>query len=108
MDEIKNEQAPSPTDERDAAENYTAAILSYIWILFLIPLLAKRNSKFCQFHAKQGLILFIASLVCWFPFFGWVIGLLVILFSVIGIIKTYNKEWWKAPFIYELSEKIKI
>jgi hypothetical protein len=39
-------------DPKDVADNKLVAALSYIWILFLIPLLAKRDSKFCQFHAK--------------------------------------------------------
>src|SRR3989339_630004 len=44
--------------EQDVEENKTVAALSYAWILCLVPLLGKRNSKFAQFHAKQGLVLF--------------------------------------------------
>ena len=29
-------------------------------------------------------------------------------FSVMGIIKTLNGEWWKAPYIYEWSKKINL
>jgi uncharacterized membrane protein len=86
--------------------------LSYVWILFLIPLLLKRQSKFAQFHAKQGMVLFIIELILsfimWIPVFGWLIWVATIVISIIGIIKAYSGEWWKIPFIYSLSEKIKI
>ena len=99
----------SPTaDERDAEDNKTVAVLSYFWILFLIPLLTKKDSKFCQFHAKQGLILFIVSLIVWFPIVGQLVSLVLLLICVIGIVKTYNGEYWKIPYIHDWSKKIKI
>jgi uncharacterized membrane protein len=104
--------SPLSADDRDAQENKYTAIFSYIYILFLIPLLAKRDSKFCQFHAKQGLVLFvvdiIASLFGWVPLFGQLLMIAVAIVSVVGIIKVLNGEYWKIPYIYEWSEKIKI
>ncbi|PWM47543.1 MAG: zinc ribbon domain-containing protein [Clostridiales bacterium] len=32
-------------------------VLSYIWILVLIPIFAAPNSSFARFHANQGLVL---------------------------------------------------
>lgn len=112
MEEAKQNGAPASPADRDAEENKVVALLSYVHILFLIPLLAKRDSKFCQFHAKQGLVLFvvqtIASVLCWIPLFGQLIFFALILVSVIGIVKVWNKEYWKIPYIFEWSEKIKI
>lgn len=109
MDEVKN---PPSADASDAQENKYTAIFSYIYILFLIPLLAKRDSKFCQFHAKQGLVLFIidivASLFVWIPVIGQLLMVALAIVSVIGIIKVLNGEYWKIPYIYDWSEKIKI
>jgi uncharacterized membrane protein len=34
-----------------------------LWILFVIGLIAAPNSKFAKYHANQGLVLFLASLV---------------------------------------------
>lgn len=104
----KEKKMLSPEEKRDAENNKHAAVLSYVWILFLIPLMMKRNSKFCQLHAKQGLVLFIASLVAWFPFFGWIIGIAVLITSLVGILKVLNGEYWKIPYVHEWSEKIKI
>lgn len=92
----------------DIKKNKTVAALSYVWILFLIPLLGKKRSKFSQFHAKQGLILFLLSFVAWFPLIGWLIGLAIIVVSIMGILKCLEGTWWKAPYIYELSKKINL
>jgi uncharacterized membrane protein len=96
----------------DIEPNRLIAALSYFWILFLIPLLTKRDSKFVQFHAKQGLVLFVveflATLIMWIPLVNVVLFIGIIVIAVMGIIKAYNGEYWKAPFIYKWSEKIKI
>jgi fumarate reductase subunit D len=108
MDEQNLNQTPQSADAKDAQENKYTAVLSYVWILFLIPLLTKKDSKFCQFHAKQGLIIFIISLISWFPFFGWIVGIAVIIVSVIAILKVLSGEYWKIPYVSEWAEKIKI
>jgi len=105
---MANEKMPKADENKDIFDNKVIAAFSYIWILFLIPLLLKKESKFCQFHAKQGLVLFIFSLVAWFPLFGWLIGLAIVIFSVIGIIKALAGERWEAPLIYDLSKKINL
>ncbi|MDD5528075.1 MAG: hypothetical protein PHO56_03840 [Patescibacteria group bacterium] len=112
METANQNQAPASADDRDAQENKYTALFSYIYILFLIPLLAKRDSKFCQFHAKQGLVLFvvdiIASLFMWIPLIGQLLMLALAIVSIIGIVKVLNGEYWKIPFVYDWSEKIKI
>lgn len=96
----------------DIEANKNIAALSYVWILFLVPLLGKKHSKFAQFHAKQGLVLFITEvivgLIVWFPFFGPLLMLILIVVSIIGIVKTLSGEWWKIPFLYEQSKKFKL
>ena len=39
-------------DPKDVEENKLIAAVGYLGILFLIPLLAKKDSPFAQFHAK--------------------------------------------------------
>ncbi|MFA5359593.1 MAG: hypothetical protein WC349_01375 [Patescibacteria group bacterium] len=92
----------------DIEKNKTVAALSYFWILFLIPLLGKKHSKFCQFHAKQGLILFIISFVAWIPVIGWLVGLAILVIAILGILKTLEGTWWKIPYIYDYSKKINL
>ena len=113
-DTKNNEEVKSNKTSRDldVELNKTVAALSYIWILCLVPLLAKKDSEYAQFHAKQGLVLFIVeivgSLFFWFPFFGQLLAMVLLIVSVIGVIKTLNGEWWEAPVIFEWSKKIKL
>ncbi|MFA6533542.1 MAG: hypothetical protein WCT37_00030 [Patescibacteria group bacterium] len=97
---------------KDIEENKVVAALSYIWILFLIPLLAKKDSPFCQWHAKQGLVLFlvevVGSLVFWIPLFGWLLLLGVILLAVVGILRALIGEFWEMPILGAYAKKINL
>ena len=98
--------------DKDIEENKTVAALSYIWVLCLVPLLTKKKSKFAQFHAKQGLILFIAEIVgifiFWIPVIGWALGIALLVVSIMGVLKTLNGEWWKIPYVYDWSKKFNL
>lgn len=52
-------------DQRQRAADSVAheklSILSYLGILFLIPLLTRKDDDFARYHANQGLSLFLAS-----------------------------------------------
>ncbi|MEK7181813.1 MAG: hypothetical protein AAB519_03530 [Patescibacteria group bacterium] len=106
--------APEPTPApavsgNDVEDNKLVAALSYVSILFLVPLLAKKESPFCQFHAKQGLVLCVASFVFSFiPVIGWLanVGLLVV--AIIAIIQTLSGKSWEIPVAYDLSKKINL
>ena len=61
---MPEEKKPSTTNKPQAKSNDTSndtlmGVLAYIGILCLIPLLAAKDSEFAQFHAKQGLNLFL-------------------------------------------------
>ena len=84
------------------------AALSYVWILCLVPLFGFSKSKFVKFHSMQGLIILGLSLFTIVPVFGWFLGLILFTISIIGIIKTLNGKWWKIPYIYDWSKKIKL
>ena len=66
-EEVKKEApkaVPKPaakpvSDDAVVEEGKALAWLSYIGILFLVPLLAKKDNAFCMHHAKQGLVYFI-------------------------------------------------
>ena len=111
MTEEKKDVSINETN-KDIEVNKNVATLSYVGILCLVPLLMKRKSKFAQFHAKQGLVLFIievlGSVVFWIPFVGWLLALSVLVVAILGILKTLNGEWWKIPYIYELSKKFNL
>lgn len=99
-------------DQNDIISNKVMAVFSYIGILFLVPLLGAKNSRFARFHANQGIVLFICGIV-WgivfgivsailgrIPVVGMIIGLVgglvSILFFVLMIIGIVNAAQGKA------------
>ncbi|MFA6447758.1 MAG: hypothetical protein WCW31_05945 [Patescibacteria group bacterium] len=99
-------------DSKDVEENKVIASLSYIWILFLVPLLTKKDSKFSKEHAKQGLILFIVwivtSLVIWIPIIGQLLGLAILIVNIIAFVKCLMGEFWEIPLIGPLRNKFNL
>lgn len=74
-------------------------ILSYIGILWLIGMLAGKT-QFSKFHANQGFVLWLASIVCAIiPFIGWLCEIAVFVFMIMGIINVVNGETKELPVI---------
>ena len=107
-------------------EGKVMAAIGYIGILFLVPLLAKKENKYCQFHGKQGAVLFgaevigaivliilsvilnivpcagaVISLVLWLAFCACALGL-----SIWGLVMALKGEYWKMPVLAPLAEKV--
>ena len=99
----------SPDKAKDIEENKHIAVLSYVWILCLVPLLLKRDSEFAQFHAKQGLVLFLAEIILvWVPIIGWAINLVILVVAIIGIFKVLQGEYWEVPYAQTVVKKLNI
>jgi uncharacterized membrane protein len=103
-------------DSKDVQENKIIAALSYIGILCLVPLLAKKDSKYCQEHGKQGLVLLLAvvavMVVGWIPILGWIVGffgsILLLIVGLIALIKCLMGEFWEIPVIGQYRSKINL
>ncbi|MDB6066111.1 MAG: hypothetical protein JWR26_2319 [Pedosphaera sp.] len=104
---------PNP-DAEDVEKNKIFAVLAYLGILFLVPLLAAPQSKFARFHTNQGVVLFIAHVLAWpasvllmmVPFVGClavpvavvvIVGLFV--FMILGIINAASGQYKRLPLI---------
>lgn len=89
-------------------------ILSYLWVLVLIPLLVKKDDDFVHFHAKQGLILLIVWIAIWIiafiPFFGWFISSLASvglgIVCLIAIVKVLMGKKWEIPVVSTYADKL--
>lgn len=92
-------------DSEDIEKNKVMGLLAYI--LFLIPLLAAKNSRFARFHTNQGLVLFIvaiiSSVIAIIPLIGWIIAaimsIVVAVLAIIGIINALNGKAKELPVI---------
>lgn len=94
----------------DIEKNKAMGILAYI--LFFIPLLAAKDSKFAMYHANQGLALFVSAVAAQvfshlIPFIGWLLGGLcslgVLALMVVGIISASKGEMKPLPLIGGLN-----
>lgn len=102
-DNVKKEiKKIPPTTDRNLL-----AALSYVWILGLVILIIKRNDAFIQFHAKQGVVLFLVSLVGFIPVIGWILWALAVAGMVLGFINAWQGKEYKLPYVYGWSQKIK-
>ena len=83
----------SQYDPRDIADNKVMGVLCYLGLLWLVPLLAAKNSPFVKFHLNQGLLVLIialaSSILNWIPIiniFGWIVSVIAFAFAIIGIV----------------------
>lgn len=96
----------------DVLEGKVIAILSYLSILCIIPLLFKRNNLFVLTHSKQGLVLFVAEVAIfilhiilgiWFLKLGMFILLTL---SFIGLLAVLRGQYIHMPVVSSIAEKI--
>ena len=100
--------------EKDKRDGKIFSILAYLGILCLIPFFAEKNNKYVQFHAKEGLNLFlydlIAEVVCGFLgttiillipalIVAWLVRVANVAFMIIGIINVCNDKAKELPYI---------
>ncbi len=99
-------------EKSDIDSNRFLAALSYLWILFLIPLIFSKHSEYAKFHAKQGLVLFLSEIVgtflYWIPLFGQLLLLALIFATLVGFIMAFAGKAYSLPFIGSVADKINI
>ncbi len=98
-------------DPNDIRATKPLAWLSYLWVLFLVPMLVNQNSPFTKFHVNQGIIFLILSIITnivasflgWVPFFGDILAGLIRLsmlaLMIIGIINAAQGKAKRLPII---------
>lgn len=103
-------------EDKDLQEGKIYAVIGYLAILCLAPLLFKKENKFALFHGKQGLVLFLGEvavlIISVIPLLGWFIGYLGFLIfgvlSLVGIIQALMGNYWKMPVVSDIADKFNI
>jgi uncharacterized membrane protein len=107
-------------DVEDTKNNKAVAALSYLSILFLIPLLLRRKSYFSRMHAKQGLAVFALEIMIFVlspllyaipylgTFFVWLFCFISIIICIWGVERALNEKILVVPVLGKYFEKIKI
>jgi uncharacterized membrane protein len=105
-----------------------AAALTYLPIIAIVFLVIEKGSRFVKFHAVQSLLLCVAWFVLYFamtvvglvlgqiPVLGFIasilmmfvwlaIGLGGLVLWIIAILKAFQGEKWKMPYIGDIAEQ---
>lgn len=97
-------------------------VLAYLWILALVPLLAKKDDREVQWHAKNGLVILGAEIILWVLFF--VLGMMMpsgagcglgtvqcvvwlgfLAIRIIAIVKATSGQRFRLPVISDFADK---
>lgn len=55
----------TPGSAAPSSNRNVMIVLSYLWLLALVPLLTEKDDKEVQWHAKHGIVLMVAEIVLW-------------------------------------------
>ena len=103
---------PPGYDAEDIQNNRILSVCSYLSpLLYLIPLIAQPDSKYCRFHANQALVLILFELCCglvWIvPILGWIAGGIGMIFAfvceIIGIVRSLKGSVEPLPLIGKID-----
>ena len=94
------------------------AVLAYLGLLVFVPILSGSKSEFVRFHANQGLVLFICSVLwnalnwilsrfVWFMDVGiislgdllGIVNLALVVLAIVGIVNACKSKKEELPFI---------
>lgn len=101
----EEKKAPEVATKEDIEKNKLNAVLAYLGILIIVPLISDdaKKSPFAKFHLNQGLVLLIAwvisSFVVWIPLLGWAVGIFLFVIWLMGLISAAQGEMKRVPLL---------
>ena len=118
--------AQEPASKEVVSENRNVMIvLSYLWLLALIPLLVEKEDREVQWHAKHGLVLTVVEVVimigfqvivmilgavsgglgCIFSLLIPILLLVILIVHVLCIVKGINGQRFLVPGVSEFADR---
>jgi uncharacterized membrane protein len=102
-------------DTEEIREGAPFAALSYVFCLWILTFIFKKDNGFARFHARQGVVIFIATFACltltFVPVFGGLFGFLaflLVLASFYGIYLSLTGKAERIYFVGEIADKLVI
>lgn len=85
-------------------------VLSYVtiigWIVAIV-LHSNNRSEFGAYHLRQSLGLFLTALiVTWIPVIGWLLGIVIFAFLIVGLIYAIQEDMKPVPFVGEFYQNV--
>lgn len=82
------------------------AAASYLWVISLLALAARKDNEFIRFHANQGALLAVIWTVTMIiPGVGWLVGFVIAVAALVGLVKALTGERWPLPLLGGVAEK---
>lgn len=96
-------------------------VLSYLWILSLVPYLTEQDDPEVKWHARHGLVLLIAEVILGLGFFilgfvpavGCIVSILsivvwlgIVVVHIICLVKALNGERFIIPYVSQYADQI--
>ena len=105
--------ADSNKELLDINDTILYAIMAYLFVLVMVPILVKRNDPFVNFHVKQGLVLTISLVLAliaavWLPRLGTLLVLFLLLADIVGLVQALLGRRWKIPLIGDIAARFAI
>lgn len=106
MDDNTPPVIPHETDDqRDIRVNKDIAAFSYVWIMSVIIYIARKDSRFIQYHSKQGIVLFLLTIpAAMIPYVGKLLVLIIVGGMVLGFIHAAQGKYEDVPLAGELAK----
>ena len=103
----------SPSEDEVILEGKIYAVIGYLSVLCVVPLVIKKDNPFVLSHGKQGLVLFVAQVALFIihivlPVLLNVGLFLLGVFSLWGIIEALRGHYVRLPFVADLADKISL
>jgi uncharacterized membrane protein len=96
------EETHDEIDDMTTVNERTIALLSYIGFFAIVPFFLKKDSKFCRFHGKQGMLyavmFFMAKPLAILDFFDDLVMILQIIVFVSMGFAALSGQWKEGPF----------
>jgi uncharacterized membrane protein len=113
---------PLPTGGTQSSNRGVMIVLSYLWLLALVPLLVEKDDKEVQWHAKHGIVLMVAEVVFWiamsivqivlgsllgclFALLTLPIGLAIVAIHIIAMVKGVNGGRFIIPGLSQYADR---
>ncbi|HVT59925.1 MAG TPA: hypothetical protein VHR45_16185 [Thermoanaerobaculia bacterium] len=112
--------SPPPAGGSVSQNRSIMIVLSYLWILAVVPLVVEKDDREVQWHAKHGLVLVVAELLLGIvvgillhiPFLGCLVGVLwlvvwlgIVIVHILCIVKGVNGQRFIIPGISQYADR---
>lgn len=112
----------TPGSSAPSSNRNVMILLSYLWLLALIPLVVEKGDREVQWHAKHGIVLTVAELIFWVAFqivtivlgsflgcivaiFAPIVALGIVILHIIAIVKGINGQRLIVPGLSQYADR---